>query len=358
MAAAGFASRLRCQLAAGGQEPAHRPNYTTSMATRSMYAREARCPSWQARIGPARGWQAIRRSTSAREQEATLPGGSGNIDVLADGHASGGTLETRAGSGIAQSASQALATNGDAPQQALPWNEHGAHVIVSPVNSGPVSVQDSRPAATEGGQDDYLKGASSAGTIGSLPSDAVPEAVAESRRSSPGAGEDAAAGDADSASMSSMDKAKAKAKGGLGNRVLFGALLGVGGLAAVLIKQIFVAAAVFITFHLTQEFYSMVTSKGITRGMAPPSALVSNLTTVMCVSMVMFSTMYTGRSGIVLAVGAFALLIMNMVAAKRPTFSMLASTLFGVFYCGESLGSGSGTGLKKFTEQAQSCVQM
>uniref|UniRef100_A0A7R9V1P0 Phosphatidate cytidylyltransferase n=1 Tax=Chlamydomonas euryale TaxID=1486919 RepID=A0A7R9V1P0_9CHLO len=78
----------------------------------------------------------------------------------------------------------------------------------------------------------------------------------------------------------------------------------------------------------------MVTSKGITRGMAPPSTLVSSLTTVMCVSMVMFSTIYTGRSGIVLAVASFFLLVMNLVAAKRPTFSMLASTLFGVFYCG------------------------
>ncbi|KAG1669574.1 hypothetical protein FOA52_006347 [Chlamydomonas sp. UWO 241] len=133
------------------------------------------------------------------------------------------------------------------------------------------------------------------------------------------------------------DEAGGRAKSdsnSLRNRVVFGVLLGAAGVAAVLVKQLFVMGAVFVTYHATIEYYAMVTSKGITRGMAPPSTLVSSLTTVICVSMVMFSTIYTGRSGMVLAGASFFLLVMNMVANRRPTFSMLASTLFGVFYCG------------------------
>eukprot|EP00955_Chlamydomonas_euryale_P098428 365145-Chlamydomonas_euryale.AAC.7 len=165
-----------------------------------------------------------------------------------------------------------------------------------------------------------------------------------------GAGADADAGADSDASTPAPPDADAAAPalvtapggGGLVNRLVFGALLGCVGVAAVLVKQLFVFVAVFITYHATIEYYSMVTSKGITRGMAPPSTLVSSLTTVMCVSMVMFSTIYTGRSGIVLAVASFFLLVMNLVAAKRPTFSMLASTLFGVFYCGECADQLSG----------------
>lgn len=120
----------------------------------------------------------------------------------------------------------------------------------------------------------------------------------------------------------------------MGTRIVFGALLGVGGAAAVAIKQLFLVVLSFITFHATQEYYAMVSSKGITRGMAAPPRIVSALTTVLCVSMVMFSYFYRGRSGTVLAVAAFFLLVMNMVAIRKPKFSQLASTLFGVFYCG------------------------
>lgn len=84
----------------------------------------------------------------------------------------------------------------------------------------------------------------------------------------------------------------------------------------------------------------MVTSKGLTRGMAPPPPLVSSLTTVMCVSLVMFSYLYRGKSGTVLAIASFFLLVMNMVAIKKPKFSMLSSTIFGVFYCGEEARPG------------------
>jgi len=96
----------------------------------------------------------------------------------------------------------------------------------------------------------------------------------------------------------------------------------------------FLAAIVFATYQSTQEYYSMVTSKGITKGMAPPPPLVSSLTTVLCVSIALLSYFFKGKSGTILAVSAFFLLVMNMVAIKKPKFSMLASTVFGLFYCG------------------------
>ena len=82
--------------------------------------------------------------------------------------------------------------------------------------------------------------------------------------------------------------------------------------------------------------HAQVTSKGITKGMAPPPPLVSSLTTVLCVSMVAWGYFFKGKSGTVLAVAAFFLLVVNLVVIRKPKFSQLASTLFGVFYCCEN----------------------
>jgi hypothetical protein len=38
-----------------------------------------------------------------------------------------------------------------------------------------------------------------------------------------------------------------------------------------------------------------------------------------------------------MSVAAFLLLAMNILVIKKPTFSQLTSSVFGLFYCGESL---------------------
>lgn len=127
---------------------------------------------------------------------------------------------------------------------------------------------------------------------------------------------------------------KAAGGGGLAKRVAFGLLMGVAGCGAVLVKQVLLVACVLVTYQATIEYYTMVTSKGITSGMAPPPALVSSLTTVLCISMALTAYFHQGRSSTILALASFSLLVMNLVANRKPKFSMLASTLFGVFYCG------------------------
>jgi hypothetical protein len=36
-----------------------------------------------------------------------------------------------------------------------------------------------------------------------------------------------------------------------------------------------------------------------------------------------------------MSVAAFVLLAMNILVIKKPTFSQLTSSVFGLFYCGE-----------------------
>mmetsp|Transcript_11513 Transcript_11513/g.20417 ORF Transcript_11513/g.20417 Transcript_11513/m.20417 type:complete len:414 (+) Transcript_11513:93-1334(+) len=122
---------------------------------------------------------------------------------------------------------------------------------------------------------------------------------------------------------------------GFANRVLFGTLLGlVGGLVVLVGKLPFLGVIMFVTYQATQEYYGFITSAGISKGMAPPPPLVSTLTSVLCISTATLAYFLNGRSGTVLAVSAFLLLVLNVMAIHKPRFAQLASSLFGLFYCG------------------------
>jgi phosphatidate cytidylyltransferase len=68
--------------------------------------------------------------------------------------------------------------------------------------------------------------------------------------------------------------------------------------------------------------------------MTPPPPAVSAVTTVLCVSIAIASAIVKGHAGMILAVSAFSLLVLNVVTVKKPKFAQLASTVFGLFYCG------------------------
>lgn len=119
------------------------------------------------------------------------------------------------------------------------------------------------------------------------------------------------------------------------NRVVFGVALGLLGGAVVAVGSVpFLLVVILVTYQATREYYGFITSKGIAKGMAPPPPLISVLTTVLCTSIALVAYIYHGRSGTVLAVAAFLLLVLQVVASKRPKFAQLASSLFGLFYCG------------------------
>jgi len=124
-------------------------------------------------------------------------------------------------------------------------------------------------------------------------------------------------------------------KGNFAKRVIAGIVLGLGGAGIVTFGQLpFLGLLLLITYQATQEYYGFITSSGITKGMTPPPPLVSSLTTILCISICVLAYTYNKRSGTVLAVASFALLVMEVLAIKKPKFSQLASSLFGLFYCG------------------------
>lgn len=122
----------------------------------------------------------------------------------------------------------------------------------------------------------------------------------------------------------------------LAKRVTYGTLLGIVGGGIILSGKLLYAAMVtLVVFQATQEYYGFITSKGISKGMKPPPPLLSNLTTVLCVSITALSYFTRGKSAVVLAVTAVLLMALQMASVRKPKFSQLASLVFGLFYCGE-----------------------
>ncbi|GIL47566.1 hypothetical protein Vafri_4359 [Volvox africanus] len=119
------------------------------------------------------------------------------------------------------------------------------------------------------------------------------------------------------------------------NRVFFGLLLGLAGAVVILYgKLAMLALLVFVAYQASREYFGFMSSKQMLQGMPPPSPLVSAATTAMCLGITILSHFYRGKSGTVLAVAAFLLLVIQVIVNKRPKFAQLASSLFGLFYCG------------------------
>jgi hypothetical protein len=149
------------------------------------------------------------------------------------------------------------------------------------------------------------------------------------------ADEDAAASE-QQAQEAQQQQQPAKKGSNFINRVIFGIILGLGGAAVVFAGQIpYLCAALFVVYQATQEFYGMLTSKGISKGTPPPTPFVSAATTALCLSITAFTFVSQGRSSAAMSVAAFILLAMNILVNRKPTFAQLTASVFGLFYCGE-----------------------
>lgn len=160
----------------------------------------------------------------------------------------------------------------------------------------------------------------------------VPSETLVSRASS--TADDAASSSATPRSGGPVEAPKAKQGGQLVQRITFGLLMGfLGGIVVFTGKKMYVGFVILAVYQATKEYYSFITSKGISKGMTPPPRFVSGVTTLLCISIAL-STFLVKGTGTALSVAAFLLLSLNILVVKKPKFSQLASTVFGLFYCG------------------------
>ena len=117
-------------------------------------------------------------------------------------------------------------------------------------------------------------------------------------------------------------------------------MLGILGAAVILAGGwTFTLVTCLVTYQASQEFFGFVTSQGISAGMDPPPPAVSALTSLMCIALTIWTHVSLGRSTAALAVSSFIVLSLQLFATEKPRFAQLASSVFGLFYCGALVNS-------------------
>jgi Cytidylyltransferase family len=128
---------------------------------------------------------------------------------------------------------------------------------------------------------------------------------------------------------------KSTVSAGLTKRIIFGVILGGSGAAVILAGGwVFAAVCCAVVYQAAQEYYGFITSQGISKGMQPPPPVVSSLTSLLCIGITWWTFATNGTVTAALAVASFALMSLQLLAVERPRFSQLASSVFGLFYCG------------------------
>ncbi|KAF8113842.1 hypothetical protein N665_0045s0081 [Sinapis alba] len=134
--------------------------------------------------------------------------------------------------------------------------------------------------------------------------------------------------------LQNVEEDKQKKASQLKKRVIFGVAIGlpVGGvvLAGGWVFTLALAASVFIG---SREYFELVRSRGIAKGMTPPPRYVSRFCSVICALMPIL-TLYYGNIDIWVTCAAFVVAMALLVQRGNPRFSQLSSTMFGLFYCG------------------------
>jgi NADPH:quinone reductase-like Zn-dependent oxidoreductase len=75
----------------------------------------------------------------------------------------------------------------------------------------------------------------------------------------------------------------------------------------------------------SRQFAEFINSKGIASGTKPPGPLASSLTTVLCTSIALLAYVTRGKSGVVLAIAAFLLLVMEVDQASSYLLQRFAA---------------------------------
>ena len=127
-------------------------------------------------------------------------------------------------------------------------------------------------------------------------------------------------------------------RSGLAKRAIFGSILGMAGAAVILIGGWpYVVVTCLVAYQCSKEFIGLVNAGGIAGGMKPPPPLISSTISLLCVMLNAWAFVTGGRNASAMAVAAFIVLSLQLLASQKPRFSQLTSAVFGLVYCGKMM---------------------
>ena len=122
----------------------------------------------------------------------------------------------------------------------------------------------------------------------------------------------------------------------LAKRAIFGTILGLSGAVVIIAGGwLYGLVACLAAYQCSKEFTGMVNAKGISSGMKPPPPVITSTTSLLCICLNAWVFVTNGRAASAMAVATFLILSLQLLAVRKPRFSQLTSSVFGLLYCGE-----------------------
>lgn len=121
----------------------------------------------------------------------------------------------------------------------------------------------------------------------------------------------------------------------MAKRAIFGTVLGLSGAVVIVIGGwLYAAVTCLVAYQCSRELSGLLNAKGIAKGMKPPPPVVSYATSLTCVALNAWAFKSGGKAQTAMAVATFAVMIIQLLAVKKPKFSQLTSSVFTLLYCG------------------------
>jgi len=141
--------------------------------------------------------------------------------------------------------------------------------------------------------------------------------------------------DSPSTSIDPSTEPKKKGSSSLAKRAVFGTVLGLTGAVVIVIGGwLYAAVTCLVAYQCSRELSGLLNAKGIVKGMKPPPPVVSYATSLICVALNAWAFKSGGKAQTAMAVATFAVMIIQLLAVKKPKFSQLTSSVFTLLYCG------------------------
>lgn len=169
-----------------------------------------------------------------------------------------------------------------------------------------------------------------------LPGEPLPTPLPQSR---PGASSVRVSAASDS-SLDSFEQGETALtqKGGLtslGKRAVAGLVLGLTGAVVIIVGGwLYAGVTCLVAYQCSRELSGLLNAKGISAGMKPPPPLVATATSFLCVALNAWAYHSGGRASAAMAVATLLVLVLQLLAVKKPKFSQLTSSVFALLYCG------------------------
>lgn len=127
--------------------------------------------------------------------------------------------------------------------------------------------------------------------------------------------------------------------GSLARRAISGVVLG--GIALCLISIGGIPFTVMVSlaaWQCSREYVGLIRAAGLAEGMEPPTASVCHAVAVLCTGLNAWTGLTQNRTAVPFGVACFLVMALQTFSSRKPRFSQLASTAFGLLYCGAFQG--------------------